>query len=367
LNEILKRHRLEPPRLRLTRDGKSVASSTYLRHILSGRRSVPIPRLLPVELTAELRRGATLVLDAVDELYEPLEELAEGLERSFHEHIQINAYAGWRTSRGFDLHWDDHDVFILQVAGRKRWSIYGMTRASPLMRDVLTAQKPTGAPLWEGTLEDGDLLYIPRGWWHVARPLDEPTLHLTVGIHNRTGLDLLGWLRERLREREDFRRDLPRFATRAEQAAHMDHLRDQLLEEWGADLLERFYQDADATASARPQLSLPWSATPLILPRGDALVRLTAPRGLDLKGSAQHDAQEVIEFSCHGKRWRFAPESLVILRQLNERDVCSVNELCETARGKLEERTVRAFLSELILHGLVAVVAAAPVTDKSQR
>ncbi len=364
LNEILRRHRLEPPRLRLTRDGKSIASSTYLRHILSGRGRLSIPRLLPVELTAELRLGATLVLDAVDELYQPLEELAEGLERSLHEHIQINAYAGWRTSRGFDLHWDDHDVFILQVAGRKRWSIYGMTRPFPLMRDVEIACKPEGAPLWEGTLEDGDLLYIPRGWWHVALPLDEPTLHLTVGIHNRTGLDLLGWLKERLREREDFRRDLPRFATRAEQASHMESLRDQLLAEWGADLLDRFYEDSDATASARPQLSLPWSATPEILPLGDALLRLTAPRGLDLRMDAQHDANEAIEFSCHGKRWRFAPESILILRPLAEEGVCSVNELCEAAKGKLEERTVRAFLGELILHGLVTVVVAA---DKSQR
>ena len=112
-----------------------------------------------------------------------------------------------------------------------------MTRPFPLARDVETARKPEGVPLWEGTLEDGDLLYIPRGWWHVALPLNEPTLHLTVGIHNRTGLDLLGWLKERLREREDFRRDLPRFATRAEQAAHIESLRDQLLAEWGKHML----------------------------------------------------------------------------------------------------------------------------------
>lgn len=357
LNEILRRHRLDFPRLRLTQDGKSLPTSAYLKHVQGGRQRVTIARLLPVELTAQLRRGATLVLDAVDELYQPLEELAEGLERAFHEHVQINAYAGWRTSRGFDLHWDDHDVFILQVAGRKRWSVYGMSRPFPLVRDVETAQKPESAPLWEGTLEDGDLLYIPRGWWHVALPLDEPTLHLTVGIHNRTGLDLLRWLQEHLRAREDFRRDLPRFATRAEREAHMNRLREQLLDEWGDDVLERFYRDADANAEARPQLSLPWSVTPEILPReGDAVVRLNAPRGLELETNAQHDDQGVIEFSCQGKRWRFAAEAIVILRPLLERGVCSVNELCEAAKGKLEEPTVRAFLGELILHGLLAVV-----------
>jgi hypothetical protein len=364
LNEILSRHRLDFPRLRLTQDGKSLPSSAYLRHVQSGRRRVPIPRLLPVELTAQLRGGATLVLDAVDELYRPLEELAEGLERSFHERVQINAYAGWRTSRGFDLHWDDHDVFILQVAGRKRWSVYGMTRAYPLARDVEAGEKPKGAPVWEETLEDGDLLYIPRGWWHVALPLNEPTLHLTVGIHNRTGIDLLRWLEERLRQSERFRMDLPLFASPEERAAHLERLRDEVLAEWGAGLLERFYQDSDRRAPARPQLSLPWSVTPEILPpSADTLVRLVAPRRLEFEtgqGHQQEARNGVIEFSCQGKRWRFAADALLILRPLAARRVCSVRELCEAGSPKLDEQTVRTFLGELILQGLVAVVPEGP-------
>jgi hypothetical protein len=357
LNEILRRHRLDFPRLRLTQDGKSLPASAYLRHVQGRRQRTMIARLRPVELTAQLRRGATLVLDAVDELYQPLEELAEGLERSFQEHVQINAYAGWRTSRGFDLHWDDHDVFILQVAGSKRWSIYGMTRPYPLVRDTETARKPSGTPLWEETLADGDLLYIPRGWWHVAEPLNEPTLHLTVGIHNRTGLDLLKWLEERLRASENFRRDLPRFATRAEQGAHLARLREDLLAEWDADALERFYRDCDANAEARPRTGLPWSATPEILPpSGEARVRLTAPRGLDLNGDAPQGEDGVVEFACQGKRWRFATAALAVLHPLSTGRVYSVTELCEAASDSLDERTVRALLGELILHGLLAIV-----------
>ena len=52
-------------------------------------------------------------------------------------------------------------------------------------------------------LEAGDLLYIPRGWWHVAMPLDEPTLHLTVGVNNLTGADFLRWFADRLRRVDD--------------------------------------------------------------------------------------------------------------------------------------------------------------------
>ena len=359
LNDILRQHRLDFPRLRLMREGKSLPVNSYLRHTTGARTRQSIPRLQPVKFTTQLRAGATLVLDAVDELHEPLEELAAGLEYLFRERIQINSYAGWHTSRGFDLHWDDHDVFILQVTGRKRWSIYGETRPHPLAGDT-DNPRPANAPLWEATLEDGDFLYIPRGWWHVALPLDEPTLHLTVGIHKRTGVDLLEWLARRLRASAAFRQDLPRFASLAERAAHVARLGEELLAAWDDAPLEKYFAELDAQAEPRAGLSLPWTATTETLPPGsNARVRLLAPRPLDLKVEGG-----VVEFLCHKKRWRFAADAMPVLKHLADGGgssngavlACSISELCEAARGRLDERTVRAFLCELLRHGLVAVV-----------
>ncbi len=352
LNEILRQHRLDFPRLRLMRDGKPLPVASYLRHVAVGRRQTSVPRLQPVKFTEQLRAGATLVLDAVDELSAPLEALTAELEMLFRERVQVNAYAGWHTSRGFDLHWDDHDVFILQVTGRKRWSIYGATKPNPLAGDTGNP-KPTGAPLWEATLEDGDFLYIPRGWWHVAEPLDEPTLHLTIGIHNRTGIELLQWLGERLRTSESFRRDLPRFATAEERAAHVRQLGAELLAAWHEEsLLERYYQAHDELAEPRrAQLSLPWSATSELLPAAsETRVRLTAPRPFDVQLT-----DGVIEFACNRKRWRFAAAAQSILERLVKERTCSVADLCE-AGAKLSAATVRAFLGELLMHGLIAVV-----------
>jgi len=354
LGEILRRQRLDFPRLRLVRDGKPLPVTSYLRHTTSARQKTTIPRLKAPELARALREGATLVVDAVDELSDPLEELARGLELFFREHVQVNLYAGWETSRGFDLHWDDHDVFILQVSGRKRWSVYGQTRPYPLVNDIEKASRPTHAPVWEGTLADGDLLYIPRGWWHVAEPLAEPTLHLTVGVHNRTGLDLLRWLAERLRASEAFRRDLPRFAPAGERAAHAARLREELLDAWDETLVERFFEEMDARAPARPRVELPWLATPgAPLPAPSSLVRLLAPRPLRLEATGG-----VVEFASMGRRWRFAEEALLVLKPLAERRAQSVAELCEAARGRIAEARVRAFVSELARHGLVSVEGA---------
>lgn len=352
LNEILRRHRLDFPRLRLMRDGQRIPVSSYIRHAVNARRKTSIPRLLHADLTRHLREGATLVLDAVDELFSPIEELAEGLELIFHEHVQVNMYAGWQTSRGFDLHWDDHDVFILQVTGRKLWRIYGETRKHPVTGD--TASKPSNIdePLWEAMLEDGDLLYIPRGWWHVALPQSEPTLHLTVGVHNRTGLDLLRWLTDELRERAPFRQDLPRFASPDERRAHIERLREEVFRALDEDALDSFLREYDEGATPRAALSLPWSATPEILPASNsARLRFLAPRPLEIKPE-----EGEVSFSCMKKRWRFHQDAALILRPLVERRVLSIAELIDAASAKLDEGRVRQFLAELISHGLVAVV-----------
>lgn len=334
------------------RDGERIPAASYIRQSSGGRRKAPIPRLLPAEFTSHLSKGATLVLDAVDELYEPLTKLAADLELIFHEHVQINAYAGWHSSHGFDIHWDDHDVFVLQVAGRKLWSIYGMTRPHPLAQDSEPAAKPDGDPVWEAILEDGDFLYIPRGWWHVAHPMEEPTLHLTVGIHNRSGIDLLQWLVEKMRAHEVMRADLPRFACADGRSHHMQNWFDALVKECGDDVLDRYLGEHDALATSRANFSLPWSATSESLPPStETRVRLTAPRRINF-----NIADGVLEFYSLKKRWRFAEDALAVLNPLNERRECSIGELCDEAQGRVDESTVRKLLGELLAHGLLAVI-----------
>ena len=93
-------------------------------------------------------------------------------------------------------------VFILQVSGRKG----GDSRRDACLPRRGRARRDAGAgggSRLGGGARRRRLLYIPRGWWQtVALPLDEPTLHLNVGVHKRTGGDLARWLAERLSRRE---------------------------------------------------------------------------------------------------------------------------------------------------------------------
>lgn len=353
LNEILGQHRLEPPRLRLAMDGKIVPSDSYVKYSASRRRNNSrIPRLLPTAITECLYQGATLVLDAVDELHEPLTRLAESLERLFHVRIQMNLYAGWKSSKGFDLHWDDHEVLIIQLKGRKRWEVHRPTRSHPLAEDLVENPPPGEAPIWEGILEDGDLLYIPRGWWHVAIPLDEPTMHVTIGIPNPTGADLLKWMTEQLRAEPFVRMDLPRFGTAGEQAAYIAQIRSAFLGLCDHDALSRFFNRSDAMAAPRPRFSLPWSVMDEGLPPNDDTgIRITSPRPLQIEA---HESW--VEFLSHGRRWRFDRSVESVLQALKDGQVHSIQELCGASDKLLDRRAVRIFLGELVVKGLAAIV-----------
>jgi hypothetical protein len=312
---------------------------------------------MPSGLTQQLRQGATLILDAIDEMHAPIARVAECLEGTFREKIQVNAYAGWGSSKGFDLHWDDHDVLVVQVAGRKQWAIYGPTRQYPLFRDIEPNVQPPSNAIWTGELSNGDVLYIPRGWWHEACALGEPTLHLTFGINHRNGIDLLGWIVDQVREKEAFRMDIPRYSGSKDLRKHAARLRAELAEFWTDELVVKFLEDQDAKIVPRPHLSLPWSVMPTPLPPSDrASVRFVG----GLPTLSAHRAAGAIELLALGKRFTFRLDIQPVLVILLDRQEHPISELCEAVAGSIDARTVRLFLGELILEGLIAVCPERP-------
>ena len=347
LNAILRRHRLGPPRLRLVREGAAIPSSSYIRYRTPGRGGPSIPRVKPVELAAELRNGATLVIDSIDELQDPVAELAEDIDRTLRCRIQVNMYAGWRQSPGFDLHWDDHDVLVLQVSGRKHWRVYGMTREHPLRGDRHVL-KPEGAPVWDGVLESGDTMYIPRGWWHVAVPMDEPTLHLTIGLHTQTGVDLLEWFVGRMKENVWARRDVPRFASAEERRAYALQIRDEAIRHWSASIVDEYLAAMDANAGPRATFALPWSAACALPDDSSAwCVKWLPTRPLDLTAR-----DGIIRFLFDGREWTFTSQAGALLDRMQSTVVCRCDELYNLG---IDPKRVRAFVRELLEGGLVTV------------
>ncbi|MGH3821448.1 MAG: JmjC domain-containing protein [Pseudonocardiaceae bacterium] len=158
-----------------------------------------------------LREGSTLVLDDVGPLDATLEVACRALSWWAGETTRVNTYLTTQDAIGWGLHWDSHDVLCVQLAGEKSWEVRGPSRPAPMERDAAPNLEPSTELVWSGTMSTGDVMHIPRGWWHQATRTGKGggfSLHATFGLTRRTGVDWLAWVADQARADELFRRDL---------------------------------------------------------------------------------------------------------------------------------------------------------------
>jgi len=144
-------------------------------------------------LLAQMWSGSTLVLDQLQQHEPKLGRLCRVLQRELGYSLQTNCYLTPPNGAGFTPHWDNHDVFILQVLGSKRWKVEHERRRLPGKRDYMSEEEGREliGEVHSFTLKQGDLIYIPRGVVHAAECGNEASLHVTLGVHVRTWEDLL--------------------------------------------------------------------------------------------------------------------------------------------------------------------------------
>lgn len=149
----------------------------------------------PIKFVKSFRTGATLVMSNLEHKIAGCRSLTNEFEAFFKHRTQTNIYLTPKDAQGFATHYDSHDVFILQFEGSKNWRIYN--NAMPLA-DKSSAFVKEGfvpGPIEdEFTLEQGDVLYIPRGIVHDAYCTHENSGHITTGLLGKTWAEHLGEL-----------------------------------------------------------------------------------------------------------------------------------------------------------------------------
>ncbi len=175
------------PMFRLVRDGATLPTSAYCRAAGVGHRSLD-DVVQPNRVVSLYRdEGATVVLQGLQLTDPRLGRFANNLALALDHPVQVNAYLTPREARGLELHFDFHDVFVVQLAGHKRWRVWEpLTRTRAPVRGGPPTPMPTfdelGEPAMDFTLSAGDCLYLPRGVPHAAEAVDAPSSHLTVGV-----------------------------------------------------------------------------------------------------------------------------------------------------------------------------------------
>src|SRR5689334_12072574 len=176
VDELLSERGVRAPFIRLAKEGDVLARDCYLGPAGFGA-EMP-DQVDSAKVLAEFAAGATIVLQGLHRLWPPLIDFVRQAVDDIGHPVQANAYITPPGNRGFDFHYDVHDVFVLQVSGTKRWIVHEPVHRHPLpsqpwtdFRDQI-ADRVTGAPVIDTELSEGDALYVPRGWVHAAQALD---------------------------------------------------------------------------------------------------------------------------------------------------------------------------------------------------
>jgi len=346
LNAILEQHRLMPPRLKLFKDGQAIDPAHYLTPAMFG-----VPRLDAGGLALCLAQGASLILDDAQELAPRVQELMQSFQDALHTDTFTNLYAGWHSQKAFDMHWDPQEAIVLQLSGKKRWKVYRPTRLHPLKNDVELPQQPVGEPVWEGIMADGDVLYIPRGWWHVAFPLNEPSLHLTVSLTPPTGLDYLGWTISKLRHHPEARASLPPAAGETARTEIADGILGQLAGLLNGQSVSDFLREWDANIRPSPHIRLPNAPyEQLSVVTDDCRIRLASLHRLAFSAQGEN-----FEFIAGGRLWT-VPQSLQpALAKLHNAHAFTVAELTSALSSQSAKADLFKSLNVLASAGVILV------------
>lgn len=166
VDDLLSARGLRGDQLRVVSEGRAVSVRNFTGWGSIG--NSPVKEMLkPAQLLMELAAGSTLVLDDVSQYSPGVARVARAVSRALGCPAQASVYITSAGRQGLAPHQDDEHVLVLQLRGRKRWTV-----------------GDEGDPeVVQAVLEPGDCLYVPAHTTHVAESMPEAmSVHLTIGL-----------------------------------------------------------------------------------------------------------------------------------------------------------------------------------------
>jgi hypothetical protein len=207
---------LNPATIKLVKDGVPIPIDLWTKTI--ERSAGPLKTFICQEEVFEhYYKGATIVINAAEKMIPGITKACSAMERETRLLFQANIYITPPNSQGFSMHYDDHDIFSLQVKGTKRWKMYDAGEELPTNKRPFRKNPELISKI---ELHPGDLLYMPRGLVHEAFSTTTSTIHVNFSCKGVYGFDLLKTLSE-VAEEEDvfFRKMIPHGFSSVEEIA----------------------------------------------------------------------------------------------------------------------------------------------------
>jgi len=164
--------------------GKNLDITSY-----DGKREThnPVGRVFPAVLWDFYNNGCSIRMLNPQTFHNGVWRLCSTLQDHFQNMVGANVYLTPPGTQGFAPHWDDVEVFMLQLERKKHWKIYNPRSTEetlPRFSSENLEQDDVGNPVIEVDLEPGDMIYMPRGTIHQGNCLNEEhSLHITISAY----------------------------------------------------------------------------------------------------------------------------------------------------------------------------------------
>lgn len=292
-----------------------------------------------------LNAGATLQINWLERHSVAAKRLCLEVGRFAGTQTSANAYLSFSGDGTFGEHWDTHDVFAVQMIGRKQWRIFPPTFPLPLTYQThdRSGHQCPAEPAIEMVMEEGDVLYLPRGWWHHVIPLEVGSFHVSVGCYLPTMFDyIVQTAAKYLEHHPGSRRGFTPTDYEETVEDAVAKLTAVLRDPANAAGFERDWIARETMSAEFNLASLDKAAAPL---SDDALLSLATFRSRGLEGPM---------LPVNGGHLQMEPVSQAIVAALAERNAMPLRELCAHL-GDVPAEAVRKAVIDLARHDVVNI------------
>jgi len=335
-------------RVSVTNGPNCLPESSYTLPGVSGS-----PYIRAGELIDLARGGATVVIEAGDEVFEGVAGANDAIAYKLEVPVSACVHASWRRARTHVV-LRDRDALVLQVAGQMECHTHRPALAPPSAPDC---ESTTVSTAWiKQVMEQGDCIYVPRGWWYSSQPMDRSSLSLVFSFSNPTGLNLVERLVDQLRLTRIMQVNCPRFSEASVRSRFMTSVQEELLRTCTAPGLSLgFTNDMRAMADPRKILGVPWSmdhAAEAFPPDWYLISRVQYSDSIF--GSVAANGCEAF---FEGTKLRLDADEESMLLELNRRGAVTIREL--TAQGAPGQSAI----PRLVERGLAAIYPPGALRD----
>jgi lysine-specific demethylase/histidyl-hydroxylase NO66 len=121
----------------------------------------------------------TILVPSAHRFDQAIADVTNEIASRFKVSLFCNLYLSWPNAKTFPRHYDGHDVFALQITGRKQWRVFApVSDFSPKGSLVFNATRF----LQDYVIAPPTVLYLRKGMVHEVIALDAFSAHLTLGV-----------------------------------------------------------------------------------------------------------------------------------------------------------------------------------------